>query len=180
MGPGDRRKHSLNRGGGQTLPHRRTARSIRRPSPLRKKKRRLSAKPKPARSFGRTAERLSSDVPPNASAGAAVSDPDTGRVYSLGVNGYFSCIDGQTGKTVCRVRWVKVGTISPLRRRTHPPAFSKTCHYNAVMVGWGRLFQPCVFGLDKNTGDVRGLRTERPEDTVSAHPVNGKNGQLSR
>ena len=42
-----------------------------------------------------------SDVP-NTRVGwsCCVGDPTTGRVYALGVCGYFQCLDGETGKTL--------------------------------------------------------------------------------
>jgi len=108
---------------------------------------------------------------------SVVGDPDTGRVFSLGVNGYFSCIDGQTGKTVwSRSLCEEFGMISPYGGRTHPPAiFEDLVIINAVMVGWGDTAIPAhrILALDKNTGDVRWFThtKERPEDTVFSTPT---------
>jgi outer membrane protein assembly factor BamB len=108
---------------------------------------------------------------------SVVGDPENGRVYSLGVNGYFSCIDGQTGKTVwSRSLCEEFGMISPYGGRTHPPAiFEDLVIINAVMVGWGDTAIPAhrILALDKNTGDVRWFAhtKERPEDTVFSTPT---------
>ena len=46
-----------------------------------------------------------------------VGDPATGRIYALGVNGFFSCIDGETGKTIwSRSLGEEFGTDQPVRR----------------------------------------------------------------
>jgi outer membrane protein assembly factor BamB len=75
---------------------------------------------------------------------SVVGDPKTGRVYSLGVNGNFSCIDGETGKTVwSRSLGEQFGMISPYGGRTHPPT----------------LFDDLVIINDGRLGRYRGART---------------------
>lgn len=108
---------------------------------------------------------------------SVVGDPETGRIYSLGVNGYLSCIDGTTGKTVwSRSLGEQFGMISPYGGRTHPPAlFEDLVIINAVMVGWGDTAVPAhrILALDKNTGEPRWFAhtTPKPEDTVFSTPT---------
>jgi outer membrane protein assembly factor BamB len=106
-----------------------------------------------------------------------VGDPTTGNVYSLGVNGYMSCIDGETGKTLwSHSLGEEFGMISPYGGRTHPPAiFEDLVIINAVMVGWGDTARPAhrMLALDKKTGEVRWFNhtKELPEDTVFGTPT---------
>ena len=108
---------------------------------------------------------------------SVVGDPKTGRVYSLGVNGNFSCIDGETGKTVwSRSLGEQFGMISPYGGRTHPPTlFDDLVIINAVMVGWGDTAVPAhrILALDKNTGEPRWFThtTPKPEDTDFSTPT---------
>jgi outer membrane protein assembly factor BamB len=107
---------------------------------------------------------------------SVVGDPETGRIYSLGVNGYFSCIDGTTGKTVwSRSLGEEFGMISPYGGRTHPPAlFEDLVIINGVMVGWGDTSPPAhrILALDKNTGEPRWFAHTKPlpEDTIFSTP----------
>jgi outer membrane protein assembly factor BamB len=119
-----------------------------------------------------------SDVPAERVGWSSVAgDPETGRIYSLGVNGYFSCIDGTTGKTVwSRSLGEQFGMVSPYGGRTHPPAlFEDLVIINAVMTGWGDTAVPAqrILALDKNTGEPRWFAhtKERPEDTVFSTPT---------
>jgi outer membrane protein assembly factor BamB len=108
---------------------------------------------------------------------SVVGDPKTGRIYALGVNGNFSCIDGETGKTV----WSKslgeeFGMISPYGGRTHPPTlFEDLVIVNAVMVGWGDTAVPAqrILALDKTTGEPRWFThtNPKPEDTDYSTPT---------
>ncbi len=105
-----------------------------------------------------------------------VGDPETGRIYSQGVNGYFSCIDGETGKTVwSRSLGEEFGMISPYGGRTPSPAvFEDLVIADHVMVGWGDTSPPAhrILAMDKKTGEVRWLTSTkpRPEDTVYSMP----------
>jgi outer membrane protein assembly factor BamB len=108
---------------------------------------------------------------------SVVGDPTTGNIYSLGVNGYFSCIDGETGKTIwSHSLGEEFGMISPYGGRTHPPAlFEDLVIINAVMVGWGDTARPAqrILALDKKTGETRWFThtKELPEDTVFSTPT---------
>ncbi|HZZ30335.1 MAG TPA: PQQ-binding-like beta-propeller repeat protein, partial [Pirellulales bacterium] len=103
-------------------------------------------------------------------------DPETGRIYSQGVNGYFSCIDGETGKTIwSRSLGEEFGMVSPYGGRTHSPAlFEDLVIANGVMVGWGETAVPAhrILAMDKNTGEVRWFASTnpKPEDTVYSTP----------
>jgi outer membrane protein assembly factor BamB len=105
-----------------------------------------------------------------------VGDPETGRIYSQGVNGYFSCIDGETGKTVwSRSLGEEFGMISPYGGRTPSPAIYEDLVFaNHVMVGWGDTAVPAhrILAMDKNTGEVRWFinTIPKPEDTTYSTP----------
>jgi outer membrane protein assembly factor BamB len=119
-----------------------------------------------------------SDVPAERVGWSSVcGDPDTGYVYSLGVNGNMSCINGETGKTIwTRSLGEEFGMISPYGGRTHPPSlFEDLVIINAVMTGWGDTSLPAqrILALDKKTGETRWFShtKERPEDTVFGTPT---------
>jgi outer membrane protein assembly factor BamB len=107
---------------------------------------------------------------------SVVGDPETDKVYALGVNGYFSCIDGKTGKTLwSRSLGEEFGMISPYGGRTHPPAiFEDMVIVNAVMVGWGENARPAhrILAMDKATGEARWHVSTKPapEDTIYSTP----------
>ncbi len=106
-----------------------------------------------------------------------MGDPETGNIYALGVNGYFSCIDGKTGKTLwSHSLGEEFGLISPYGGRTHPPAvFEDLVIINGVMVGWGDTAPPAhrILAMDKNTGEPRWFTHTKPlpEDTVFSTPT---------
>jgi outer membrane protein assembly factor BamB len=108
---------------------------------------------------------------------SVVGDPASGNIYSLGVNGNFSCINGETGKTIwSRSLGEEFGMISPYGGRTHPPAlFEDLVIINAVMVGWGDTARPAhrILALDKKTGETRWFThtKELPEDTIFSTPT---------
>ncbi len=109
-----------------------------------------------------------SDVPAERVGWSSVAgDPATGRVYALGVNGYFSCIDGETGKTIwSRSLAEEFGMISPFGGRTHPPSiFEDLVIVNAC---YGRLGRhggagPSPVGIgQEHRRSSRGLSIRRP------------------
>ncbi len=108
---------------------------------------------------------------------SVVGDPETGRIYSLGVNNYFSCIDGETGQTIwSRSLGEEFGYISVYGGRTHPPAiFEDLVIINGVATGWGDTALPAqrILALDKSNGQVRWFAhtKERPEDTIFSTPT---------
>ncbi|MDZ4817670.1 MAG: PQQ-binding-like beta-propeller repeat protein [Planctomycetota bacterium] len=106
-----------------------------------------------------------------------VGDPTTGRVYAQGVNGFFQCLDGDTGKEIwSRSMHEEFGLLSTYGGRTNTPViFEDMVLASAVIIGWGDTALPAhrFLGMDKNTGEVRWLNgtTVRPEDTTYSTPV---------
>lgn len=106
-----------------------------------------------------------------------VGDPTTGRVYAQGVNGYFQCLDGETGKEIwSRSMHEEFGLLSTYGGRTNTPViFEDLIIVHAVIIGWGDMAVPAhrFVAMDKSTGEVRWFNgtTERPEDTTYSTPV---------
>jgi outer membrane protein assembly factor BamB len=105
-----------------------------------------------------------------------VGDPETGRVYALGVCGYFQCIDGETGQTLwSRSLSEEFGLVSTYGGRTNVPViFEDLVIVSAVMTNWGEMAVPAhrFLAFDKMTGEPRwfnGTRL-RPEDTTYSTP----------
>lgn len=108
---------------------------------------------------------------------SCVGDPATGRVYAMGVCGYFLCVDGETGKTL----WdhslsEEFGLLSTYGGRTNVPVlFEDLVIISAVMTNWGDLAIPAhrFVAFDKATGKVvwfNGTRL-RPDDTTYSTPT---------
>ncbi|HEX3871300.1 MAG TPA: PQQ-binding-like beta-propeller repeat protein [Pirellulales bacterium] len=119
-----------------------------------------------------------SDVPKERVAwSCVVGDPATGRVFAQSVNGYFQCIDGETGKTIwSRSLTEEFGLLSTYGGRTNTPiVFGDLVIANAVMTNWGELAVPAhrFVAFDKNTGEVIWFSgtTPRPADTTYSTPV---------
>jgi outer membrane protein assembly factor BamB len=106
-----------------------------------------------------------------------VADPETDRIYAQGVNGYFQCLEGATGKEIwSRSLLEEIGVLSVYGGRTNVPAlFEDLVIAHSVVVGWGDNALPAhrFIAMDKNTGEVRWLNgtTVRPEDTIYSTPV---------
>ena len=105
-----------------------------------------------------------------------VGDPETGRVYALGVCGYFQCLDGETGETIwARSLSEEFGLVSTYGGRTNVPVvFEDLVIVSAVMTNWGEMAIPAhrFIAFDKATGEPRwfnGTRL-RPEDTTYSTP----------
>lgn len=113
---------------------------------------------------------------------SVVGDPETGRVYALGVCGYFCCLDGDSGKLVWdRSLHEEMGFLSTYGGRTNFPLIYKdTVVTSAVVIGWGDtpkwglLAKPAhrFMGFDKATGELRWLNgtTLIPDDTTYSTP----------
>ncbi len=105
------------------------------------------------------------------------ADPETDRVYAQGVNGYFQCLDGATGKEIwSRSMHEEYGLLSTYGGRTNTPVvFEDLIIVHSVVVGWGDMATPAhrFIAMDKNTGEVRWFNGTglRPEDTTFATPV---------
>jgi outer membrane protein assembly factor BamB len=116
---------------------------------------------------------------------SVVGDPVTGRVYALGVCGYFQCIDGSTGKTI----WShsmneEFGLLTTYGGRTNFPfVFDDLVIISGVMIGWGEYARPNhrFIAFDKSTGETVWFNATRPlpDDTTYSTPILGNfDGQL--
>lgn len=107
----------------------------------------------------------------------AVADPATGRIYVQGVCGYFTCIDGESGKTVwSRSLSEQFGLLTTYGGRTNiPVVFEDLVIISGVVTGWDEMARPAhrVLAFDKSNGDVIWFNGTRPlpEDTTYSTPV---------
>lgn len=108
---------------------------------------------------------------------SVVGDPATGRVYAMGVCGYFACLDGETGKPLwTRSLSEEFGLLSTYGGRTNVPIiFEDLVITSAVIIGWGEQARPThrFIAMDKNTGEVVWFNgtTPLPDDTTYCTPV---------
>lgn len=108
---------------------------------------------------------------------SVIGDPETGNVFSLGVCGYFQCINGQTGETIWSIPLhEQFGLVSTYGGRTNfPVVFEDLVIVSAVIVGWGDMARPAhrFIAFDKQTGQVVWFNGTRllPEDTTYSSPV---------
>ncbi|MDX1961819.1 MAG: PQQ-binding-like beta-propeller repeat protein [Pirellulales bacterium] len=106
-----------------------------------------------------------------------VADPQTNTIFAQGVNGYFACLDADTGKVVWdRSLHEEFGALSTYGGRTNVPVvFDDMVIASAVVIGWGEMARPAhrFLGMDKHTGEVRWFNgtKELPEDTTYSTPV---------
>ena len=108
---------------------------------------------------------------------SCVGDPVTGRIYALGVCGYFQCLDGNSGETI----WSyplheQFGLLSTFGGRTNfPVVFEDLVIISAVIIGWGDAAKPAhqFLGLNKHSGEVVWFRGTRqlPYDTTYSSPT---------
>lgn len=110
---------------------------------------------------------------------SVVGDPTTGRVYALGVSGYFLCADGETGKTIwSRSLHEEFGLLSTYGGRTNfPVVYEDMVIISAVVIGWGDMARPAhrFIAFDKATGVPRWFNGTKPlpEDTTYSTPFLG-------
>ena len=108
---------------------------------------------------------------------SVVGDPITGRVYALGVCGYFQCLDGKTGTTLWSVPLhEKFGLLSTFGGRTNFPVICEDLVIvSAVVIGWGEMAKPAhrFIAFDKLTGEVVWFNGTRPlpYDTTYSTPT---------
>jgi outer membrane protein assembly factor BamB len=114
---------------------------------------------------------------------SVAGDPETGRVYAQGLNGYFCCLEGETGKLVWdHALHEEYGTISTYGGRTNVPVvFEDNLLISAVMVGWGdepkwgRFAIPAhrFMCFNKATGELRWINgtSPSPYDTTFSTPT---------
>jgi len=125
-----------------------------------------------------------SDVPDTRVAwSSCVADPETGRVYALGVCGYFCCLDGETGDLVWSRRLhEEYGLITTYGGRTNIPlVFEDLVLISGVIVNWGdtpqfdNLARPAhrFLAFDKSSGELRWLNgtSISPYDTTYSTPT---------
>ncbi|MBM81031.1 MAG: pyrrolo-quinoline quinone [Planctomycetaceae bacterium] len=127
-----------------------------------------------------------SDVPDTRVAwSSVVGDPKTGRVYALGVCGYFQCLDGATGKTIWSHSLSEEnGLLSTYGGRTNFPVIhGDLVIISAIVIGWGEMAKPAhrFVAFHKDNGQPVWFNGTRllPYDTTYSSPVttviNGQN-----
>ncbi len=111
-------------------------------------------------------------------------DPETGKIYALGVCGTFQCIDGETGKTLWKLPLhEQFGLLSTYGGRTNFPVIcDDLVIISAIVIGWGDMAKPAhrFFGIDKSTGTIvwfKGTRLLPYDTTYSAPTVTTLKGQ---
>lgn len=117
---------------------------------------------------------------------SVVGDPETDRVYVLGLGCVFQCLDGKTGAIVWQHSMSEeYGMLSTYGGRTNfPVVFEDNVIISGVMTGWGENAIPAhrYVAFDKNTGAAVWLTSTkpRPEDTTYSSPVFATfNGQVA-
>ncbi len=115
---------------------------------------------------------------------SVVGDPATGRVYALGVCGYFQCMDGATGETLWSVPMhERFGLLSTYGGRTNFPIIcDDVVIISAIVIGWGEMAKPAhrFVAFDKMTGEVVWFNGTRPlpyDTTYSAPTLTYLQGQ---
>jgi outer membrane protein assembly factor BamB len=108
-----------------------------------------------------------------------VGDPSTGRIYAMGVCGYFQCLDGDTGETIWkRSLNEEFGLLSTYGGRTNVPVIAgDNVIISAVIIGWGEMARPAhrFLAFDKATGELMWFNGTKPlpEDTTYSTPSVG-------
>ncbi len=108
---------------------------------------------------------------------SVVADPETDRVYVLGLGCTFQCLDGKTGKIVWEHSMLEeYGMLSTYGGRTNfPVVYEDMVIISGVTTGWDETAVPThrFIAMDKSTGAaVWTLSTRpRPEDTTYSTPV---------
>jgi outer membrane protein assembly factor BamB len=113
-----------------------------------------------------------------------VGDTKTGNVFSLGVCGYFQCIDGETGKTLWSHSLAeKYGLLSTYGGRTNfPVVHGNLVIVSAIIIGWGDMAKPAhrFIAFDKRNGQPIWFEGTRPlpyDTTYSSAVTAVINGQ---
>ncbi len=108
---------------------------------------------------------------------SVIADPETDRVYVLGLGCTFQCLDGKTGKIVWEHSMLEeYGMLSTYGGRTNfPTLFEDMVIISGVMTGWDQTAVPGhrFLAMDKNTGAAVWLMSTRvrPEDTTYSTPI---------
>ena len=104
-------------------------------------------------------------------------DPETDRVYMLGLGCILQCLDGKTGKILWEKSMLEeYGMLSTYGGRTNfPVVFEDMLIVSGVTTGWDQTAVPAhrVLAMDKSTGaPIWTMSTRpRPEDTTYSTPV---------
>lgn len=108
---------------------------------------------------------------------SVIADPETDRVYVLGLGCLFQCLDGKTGEILWeRSLLEEYGMLSTYGGRTNfPVVFEDLVIIGGVMTAWGDNAVPAhrVLAMDKTTGAIVWVMQTRPrpEDTTYSTPV---------
>jgi outer membrane protein assembly factor BamB len=108
---------------------------------------------------------------------SCVGDPATGRIYAMGVCGYFQCLDGEKGDTIWNHSLnEEFGILTTYGGRTNVPiVFEDLVIISGVIIGWGDMARPAqrFLAFDKQTGETVWFNGTRPlpEDTTYSTPV---------
>ncbi|MEZ6043700.1 MAG: PQQ-binding-like beta-propeller repeat protein [Planctomycetaceae bacterium] len=115
---------------------------------------------------------------------SVICDPDSERIYVLGLGCVFQCLDAKTGKIYWeRSMSEEFGMLSTYGGRTNfPVVFEDLVIISGVMTGWGETAVPAhrFIAFDKITGEsVWFISTQpKPKDTTYSTPVFARfNGQ---
>lgn len=108
---------------------------------------------------------------------SVVGDPETDRVYVLGLGCLFQCLDGKTGEIIWeRSLLEEYGMLSTYGGRTNfPVVFEDLVIISGVMTQYGENAVPAhrFIAFEKSTGEAVWLVSTkvRPEDTTYSTPV---------
>jgi len=108
---------------------------------------------------------------------SVIADPETDRVYVLGLGCTFQCLDGKTGKVIWEHSMLEeYGMLSTYGGRTNfPTLFEDMVIISGVMTGWDQTAVPGhrIVAMDKSTGAAVWLMSTRvrPEDTTYSTPL---------
>ena len=108
---------------------------------------------------------------------SVVADPETDRVYVLGLGCTFQCLDGKTGKLIWEHSMLEeYGMLSTYGGRTNfPVVYEDMVIISGVNTGWDQTAVPThrFLALDKNTGAAIWTMSTRPrpEDTTYSTPI---------
>ena len=108
---------------------------------------------------------------------SVIADPETNKVFALGVCGYFLCLDAKTGETL----WShslseEYGLLSTYGGRTNfPMTYKNLVIISAVVIGYGDMAKPAhrFVAFDQRNGQPVWFEGTAllPEDTTYSSPV---------
>ena len=104
-------------------------------------------------------------------------DPETDKVYMLGLGCMLKCMEGKTGKILWEKSMLEeYGMLSTYGGRTNfPTVFEDMLIVSGVMTGWDQTAIPAhrIMAMDKSTGAPIWLMSTRlrPEDTTYSTPI---------